>query len=91
MRDRAMTKEELLEATGIKPVLPGSKELVALIASGYDGMTPKDADEILAARKADPQSFPYDMQKKAQAVIAANKTAPTVGKRPMFKRKVNFS
>lgn len=87
MSDKAKTKAELLASTRVVPVLPGSPELVQLIASGYDGMTPTDAKEIVEARKKDAHSYPYDMQKKAEAVIAANKTAATViSQRPMFKR-----
>ena len=72
-----------------KPVLPGSPELEALVASGYNGLTVIEAKEIVAARKKDPQSFPYAEQQRAEAVIAANTTkAKVVSKRPMFKRKV---
>lgn len=90
MSDKALTIPELLEQTGVTPVLPGTPEIQALIGSGYDGLTEKEAKAILAARKEDPHSFPYEMQKKAEAFLAAvNTRAVVISKRPMFKRKAS--
>lgn len=87
MSDKQMTKAELLERTGVKPVLPGSPELEQLVASGYQGMNRARAKEVIEARKKDSHAYPYSMQEQAEAVLAANSTAATViSLRPAFKR-----
>ena len=59
------------ELGNIKVVKPGSPEHEQLLSVGYGGMTKEMALTIIAERKKDPASWPYEELKKAQAFLAA--------------------
>lgn len=61
----------------IPRVKPGSPEHATLLAGGY-GLTVEDAKEIVAARKADPNSYTIPELRKAEALLAAFAAKPKV-------------
>ena len=66
---------------------PESTELEALLASGYGGMTRRKAETIIAERKTNPASWPYEQYEAAEAFLAALKSKPSViSKREGWKR-----
>jgi len=52
-----------------KGIKHGTPEMEAYIGVGYDGMTLKDAEKIIAERDKDPHLWPFDEYKKAKAFI----------------------
>ena len=57
-------------------VKPKSVELEALLQTGYD-LTVKEAESIIKERAANPQAYPLEEARKAQAMLAAyNATNP---------------
>ncbi len=65
---------------------PGSKELEALLSSGY-GMNKEEAETIIKERAANPHTHPYEEYKKAKAFLEAlNSTPQVVSTRPAWKR-----
>ena len=59
----------------IRRVKHGSPEHATLLAAGY-GMTVEDAKDIVASRKADPNSHTIPELRKAQALLAAFAAKP---------------
>ena len=51
-------------------VKPKSVELEALLQTGYD-LTVKEAESIIKERAANPQAYPLEEARKAQAMLAA--------------------
>lgn len=58
-------------------IKPGSPEHAVLLASGY-GMSIEEAEKIIKERDEDPVRWPLTEYRKAQAMVAAYKTKPTV-------------
>lgn len=74
MADKKIKKTELGD---VEVVEPGSKGHEQLLSVGYGGMTKVKAETIIAERKKDPASWPYEELEKAQAFLAAlNAGAP---------------
>ena len=66
----------------------GTKAHLELLQAGY-GMSVTKAKTIIAERKADPQSWPYEMFEKASAMLeAAAATPQVISTRPAFKRAI---
>jgi hypothetical protein len=59
----------------IPRVKPGSPEHAVLLAGGY-GLTVEDAKEIVASRKADPNSYSLPELRKAEALLQAFNAKP---------------
>lgn len=55
---------------------PESEELEALLAVGY-GMDRRKAETIIKERKENPALWPYEMQEKAEAFMAALTIRPS--------------
>jgi len=53
----------------------GSPEHAALLASGY-GMTIEEARQILKERAKDPRLYPFEVEQKCRAMIAAFEAKP---------------
>ncbi len=62
----------------IKKVAFGSPEHETLISIGYDGLTVKQAKQIVKERAEKPELWPWEEYMKAQAVIAAHAAVPIV-------------
>ena len=87
-----MVDENTAPAPAASPILPNTPEMEAFLGIGYGGMTVKDAKEIIEARKKDSAAYPFEMEQKARAFLAAYGTAPrVVSTRPMFKRPEHVS
>ena len=87
-----MADENTAPAPAAKPILPNTPEMEAFLGIGYSGMTVKDAKDIIEARKKDSAAYPFEMEQKARAFLAAYSTGPTVvSTRPMFKRPEHVS
>ena len=69
-------KIEMLEEMQPK-VKPGTQAHADLLATGY-GMTVEEAQQMIAEREANPQTWPFDEVKKAKAMLAAFKAKPEV-------------
>ena len=66
---------------------PESTELEALLGSGYGGMTKRKAETIIAERKQNPTSWPYEQYEAAEAFLDALRAKPQViSKRPGWTR-----
>lgn len=75
--------EALREKNYIKP---GSPQHELMVQVGYN-MTKEKAETIIKERKANPQSWPYEMQEKAEAFLAQLEAQPqVVSKKPGWKR-----
>lgn len=75
------------EEKKIKPVLPGTPEMITLLQGGYGDMTVEKANTIIAERKANPQSWPYTEFERANAFLAAyNTPSRPVAKNQGWKR-----
>jgi hypothetical protein len=61
----------------VKPVLPGTPEMEALLSSGY-GIDLAQAKEIMATREKNPALVSYEEYTKARAFLAAYNTRATV-------------
>ena len=60
-----------------KPVLPGTPEMEALIASGY-GIDLAQAKDIITSREKNPAMVSYEEYRNAKAFMAAYTTKSTV-------------
>jgi len=58
-------------------VKPGSEKHAQMIQIGYQ-MTEEKANTIIKERKANPQSWPYEMLEKAEAFLAQLGAQPVV-------------
>lgn len=58
-------------------VKPGSAQHEQMIQVGYQ-MTREKAETIIRERKANPQSWPYEMQERAEAFLEQLKAQPAV-------------
>lgn len=70
-------KPKRLDET-ITKVEYGSPEHEALISIGYNGLTVKQAKQIVKERAEKPELWPWEEYMKAQAVIAAHAATPIV-------------
>ena len=57
-------------------IKPGTPAMESYLRIGYPDMTVKKAHAIIEERKANPQSWPYEMQEKAEAFLAAYEQGP---------------
>ena len=75
----SMTTEERIKALeAAQPVVkPKSKELAALLESGY-GFSIETAKKIVAERDANPQAWPLERYDAAKAMLAAYEAKPQV-------------
>ena len=68
-------------ATKKKPAIskiePGTPEMAERLSVGY-GMTLEEAKEIIAERKNDPATHPYERYRNAQAFLEAYDAVPQV-------------
>jgi len=63
------------KTTANRPVLPKTPAMEQLLSIGYGGLTVKKARTIISEREKDPNSWPYEMLEKAQALLAAYETS----------------
>lgn len=83
---KANTIQELAEQLGIKPIRPKSTEMGNLLAAGYQ-MTIAEAREVIKARAEDSTAYSIAELRKAQAMLEAYETPPTVtARREMWRR-----
>jgi hypothetical protein len=62
----------------LSQIKPGTPEMEALLGVGYGGMTAAYAQEIVAARKKDPATYPFAEGQKAEAFLSAYRGTPQV-------------
>jgi len=62
----------------IQHFAPGSKELEALLQAGYPDLSKAKAERIIAERAKRPELWPYAMQERAEAFLAALNSVPVV-------------
>ena len=84
-------KQKLADALREKNyVQPGSAKHEQMVEVGYQ-MTKEKAETIIKERKANPQSWPYEMQEKAEAFLAQLKAKPeVVSTKPGWTRERNL-
>ena len=78
-----MTNQDRLQALEeAQPhVKPGTPQMEALLASGY-GMTAAEAKQIIKERKDNPQAWPLEEARKAEAFLAAYEAKTRVPSSP---------
>lgn len=83
----ATQEEKVKKLTDTVQVIKhGSKDHFAMLEAGYE-MTVDEAKQIIAEREKDPHTHPYDVYKKAKALLEASKAKPVpVSNRKHFTR-----
>lgn len=71
----------------VEPVKRKTPEMEHLLGIGYEGMTVKQARQIIKERAENPQLWPFEEVRRAEAFLAAYETEPiVVSKRAGWKR-----
>jgi hypothetical protein len=74
-------------STKMCQILPETPEMEAFLGAGYD-MNVAEAEAIIKERMANPDAYPYDIFKKAQAFLAAYHASPVaIDTEPGWKRR----
>ena len=83
----AHRQQQTNEQPTVKVVSPSTPEMELLLQGGYPDMSVKRANAIIKERQANPQSWPYEQQERAEAFLAAyNTPSKAVSKLPGWKR-----
>ena len=59
-------------------VLPGTKEMEALLQAGYPDMSVEKAKRVIKERQENPHLWPYEVVERAEAFLAAYNAKPVV-------------
>ncbi len=75
----------------VKSIQPGTPEMEQYLQAGYGGMTVEQAKHIIKTRNENPFYYPFEMEVKAKAFLAAYEAVPVaVDTTPGWKRYPNL-
>lgn len=84
------TKKNTAEKVNVPTILPETKEMELFLSAGYP-FSVEEAEEIIKARKTNPASYPYEVEKNARAFLEAYRSKPVaIDTEPGWKRYPNL-
>lgn len=77
------------ELKSVRKIRPGTKEMEAMLQTGYPDMSVEKAKAIIKERKDNPALWPYEVMERAEAFLAAYSAAPVVVSPKVLDRKLH--